>query len=123
MKEVKYYVSDDGKLKSTNLNDIIDYENIKTIGERTYVGVVNDDDSTFLYKLDGGKDLYYLLNHLGIRHYTELEDNYVGYVISRYYDPGCVARELVSADQYIKELQSKIDEFNAEISTVKNYMK
>lgn len=122
MKEVKYYVSDDGKQKSTELNDIIDYENIKTIGDRAYIGVVNDNDSTFLYKLDGEKDLYYLLKHLGIR-YSELEDNYIGYVISRYTDPDCWARELVSADQHIKEAQSRIDELNAEISTIKNYMK
>lgn len=122
MKEVKYYVSDDGKQKSTNESDIIDYENIKTIGDREYIGVVNDDDSTFLYKLDGEKDLYYLLKHLGIR-YSKLEDNYIEYVISRYTDPDCWARELVSADQYIKEAQSKIDELNAEISTIKNYMK
>ena len=44
MKEVKYYVSDDGKQKSTELNDIIDYENIKAIGDRAYIGVVNDND-------------------------------------------------------------------------------
>ena len=122
MKEVKYYVSDDGKQKSTELNDIIDYENIKTIGARAYIGVVNDDESTFLYKLDGEKDLYYLLKHLGIRH-SELEDNYIGYAISRYTDPDCGVRELVSADQHIKEAQSRIDELNAEISTIKNYMK
>ena len=121
MKEVKYYVSDDGKQKSTNESDIIDYENIKTIGDRAYIGVVNDNDST-LYKLDGEKDLYYLLKHLGIR-YSELEDNYVGYAISRYTDPDYCSRELVSADQYIKRLQSKIDKLNAEISTIKNYMK
>lgn len=122
MKEVKYYVSDDGKQQSTELNDIIDYENIQAIGDRAYIGVVNDDDSTFLYKLDGEKDLYYLLKHLGIQ-YSELEDNYIGYVISRYTDPDCWARELVSADQHIKEAQSRIDELNAEISTIKNYMK
>ena len=122
MKEVKYYVSDDGKQKSTNESDIIDYENIKTIGDRAYIGVVNDDDSTFLYKLDGEKDLYYLLKHLDIQ-YSELEDNYIGYVISRYTDSDCWARELVSADQHIKEAQSRIDELNAEISTIKNYMK
>lgn len=122
MKEVKYYVSDDGKEKSIELEDIIDYENIKAIGDRAYIGVVNDDNSTFLYKLDGGKDLYYLLKHLGIR-YAELEDNYAGYVISRYTDSECWARELVSADQHIKEAQSRIDELNAEISTIKNYMK
>ena len=122
MKEVKCYVSDDGKQKSTNKSDIIDYENIKAIGDRAYIGVVNDDDSTFLYKLDGEKDLYYLLKHLDIR-YSKLEDNYIGYVISRYTDPDCWARELVSADQHIKEAQSRIDELNAEISTIKNYMK
>ena len=122
MKEVKYYVSDDGKQKSTNESDIIDYENIKTIGDRAYIGAVNDNDSTFLYKLDGEKDLYYLLKHFGIR-YSELGNNYIGYVISRYTDPDCWARELVPADQHIKEAQSRIDELNAEMSTIKNYMK
>lgn len=123
MKEVKYYVSDDGKRQSTELNDIIDYENIEAIGDRAYIGVVNDGNSTFLYKLDGEKDLYYLLKHLGIR-YSELEDNYIGYVISRYSkDPDCWARELVSADQHIKEAQSKIDELNTEISRIENYIK
>ena len=34
MKEVKYYISDDGKKESTDLNDIIDYENAEAIGDR-----------------------------------------------------------------------------------------
>ena len=122
MKEVKYYVSDDGKQKSTNENDIIDYENIQTIWEKSLVGVVNDENSVLLFKLEGEKDSYYLSDYLNIWD-SELEDNYVGYAISRYTDPDCWARELVSADQYIKRLQSKIDELNAEISTIKNYMK
>lgn len=122
MKEVKYYVSDDGKQKSTNENDITDYENIQTIWDRSFVSVANDDDDVLLFKLEGGKDSYYLSQYLNIWD-SELEDNYVGYAISRYTDPDCCSRELVSADQYIKKLQSKIDELNAEISTIKNYMK
>ena len=122
MKEVKYYVSDDGKQKSTNESDIIDYENIQNIWGKSLVGVVSDEDSILLFKLEGEKDSYYLSEYLNIRD-SELEDNYIGYVISRYTDPDCWAREIVSADQYIKELQSKIDELNAEISKIKNYMK
>ena len=122
MKEVKYYVSDDGKQKSTNESDIIDYENIQTIWGKSLVGVVNDEDSTLLFKLEGEKDSYYLSEYLNIQD-SELEDNYVGYAISRYTDPDYCSSELVSADQYIKRLQSKIDKLNAEISTIKNYMK
>lgn len=122
MKEVKYYVSDDGKQKSTNESDIIDYENIQTIWEKSLVGVVNDENSVLLFKLEREKDSYYLSKYLNIWD-SELEDNYVGYAISRYTDPDCCSRELVSVDQYIKKLQSKIDELNAEISTIKNYMK
>lgn len=122
MKEVKYYVSDDGKQKSTNESDITDYENIQTIWDRSLVGVVSDEDSVLLFKLEGGKDSYYLSQYLNIWD-SELDDNYVGYAISRYTDPDCCSRELVSVDQYIKRLQSKIDELNAEISTIKNYIK
>lgn len=122
MKEVKYYVSDDGKQKSTNESDIIDYENIQNIWDKSLVGVVSDEDSVLLFKLEGEKDSYYLSEYLNIRD-SELEDNYVGYAISRYTDPDYCSRELVSADQYIKRLQSKIDKLNAEISTIKNYMK
>ena len=122
MKEVKYYVSDDGKQKSTNKGDIIDYENIQTIWDRSLAGVVSDENSVLLFKLEGGKDSYYLSKYLNIWD-SELEDNYVGYAISRYKDPDCYSRELISADQYIKRLQLKIDELNAEISTIKNYMK
>ena len=121
MKEVKYYVSDDGNRKSTNESDIIDYENTQAIWNRSFVGEVNHDDYVLLFKLDGEKDLYYLLKYLGCD--SKLEDNYVGYVINKYNDDNCVPRELVSVDQYIKRLQSKIDELNAEISTIKNYMK
>lgn len=122
MKEVKYYVSDDGKQKSTNESDIIDYENIQNIWYRSLAGVVSDENSVFLFKLEGGKDSYYLSKYLNIWD-SELEDNYVGYAISRYTDPDYGSRELVSVDQYIKRLQLKIDELNAEISTIKNYMK
>ena len=122
MKEVKYYVSDDGKQKSTNKGDIIDYENIQTIWGRSLAGVVSDENSVLLFKLEGGRDSYYLSKYLNIWD-SELEDNYIGYAISRYTGPDCWARELVSADQYIKRLQLKIDELNAEISTIKNYMK
>ena len=122
MKEVKYYVSDDGKQKSTNKNDIIDYENIQSIWDRSFVSEVNHDDYVLLFKLEGEKDLYYLSKYLGVRD-SKLENNYVGYAISKYNDDNCLPRELVSADQYIKKLQSKIDELNAEISTIKNYMK
>ena len=122
MKEVKYYVSDDGKQKSTNENDIIDYENIQTIWEKSLVGVVNDENSVLLFKLEGEKDSYYLSKYLNIWD-SELEDNYVGYAISRYTDPNYCSRELVSVDQYMKKLQLKMDELNAEISTIKNYMK
>lgn len=123
MKEVKYYVSDDGKEKSTELDDIIDYENTQAIWNRSFVGEVNHKDYVLLFKLEGEKDLYYLLEYLGLSCDSKLKDNYVGYVISKYNDKNCFPRELVSADQYIKKLQSKIDELNAEISTIKNYMK
>ena len=122
MKEVKYYVSDDGKQKSTNESDITDYENIQTIWDRSFVSVVNDDDDILLFKLEGEKDSYYLSKYLNIWD-SELEYNYVGYATSRYTDPDCCSRELISVDQYIKKLQSKIDELNAEISTIKNYTK
>lgn len=122
MKEVKYYVSDDGKQQSTNESDIIDYENIQNIWDKSLVGVVSDEDSILLFKLEGGKDSYYLSKYLNIWD-SELDDNYVGYAISRYTDPDCCSRELVSVDQYIKRLQLKIDELNAEISKIKNYMK
>ena len=121
MKEVKYYVSDDGKQKSTNESDIIDYENIQNIWDKSLVGVVSDEDSILLFKLEGEKDSYYLSKYLNIQD-SELESNYVGYVISRY-NPDYDSIKLVSVDQYIKKLQSKIDELNAEISTIKNYMK
>ena len=122
MKEMKYYVSDDGKQKSTNKGDIIEYENIQNIWNKSLVGVVSNESSVVLFKLEGGKDSYYLSQYLNIRD-SELESNYVGYAISRYTDPDYCSRELVSVDQYIKKLQSKIDELNAEISTIKNYMK
>lgn len=122
MKEVKYYVSDDGKQKSVNESDIIDYENIQNIWDRSFVSEVNHDDYVLLFKLEREKDLYYLSKYLGVRD-SKLEYNYVGYAISKYNDDDCLPRELVSVDQYIKKLQSKIDELNAEISTIKNYMK
>lgn len=122
MKEVKYFVSDDGKQKSTNESDIIDYENIQNIWDKSFVSEVNKDDYALLFKLEGEKDLYYLSKYLGIR--PKLEDNYVGYAISKYADDDCcLPRELISVDQYIKKLQSKIDKLNTEISTIKNYMK
>lgn len=122
MKEVKYYVSDDGKQKSVNESDIIDYENIQNIWDRSFVSEVNHDDYVLLFKLEGEKDLYYLSKYLGVRD-SKLEDNYVGYAISKYNDDDCLPRELVSVDQYIKKLQSKIDKLNTEISTIKNYIK
>ena len=36
MKEVKHYISDDGKKESTNLNDIIEYESIQNIRNNCY---------------------------------------------------------------------------------------
>lgn len=123
MKEVKYYVSDDGKQKSINKSDIIDYENIQNIWDKSFVSEVNKDDYVLLFKLEGEKDSYYLSKYLGIRD-SKLEDNYVGYAISKYADNDCcLPRELISVDQYIKKLQSKIDKLNTEISTIKNYMK
>lgn len=60
MKEVKHYISDDGKKESTNLNDIIEYESIQDIRNKTYIDIVNYRDRTRLYKLKDKKDLYYL---------------------------------------------------------------
>lgn len=122
MKEVKHYISDDGKKESTNLNDIIEYESIQNIINKTYIDIVNYRDRTCLYKLKNEKDLYYLSKRLNIGH-PQLKDGYIGYVIIRYIDSDYCKVELVSADQYIKNLKSKIDELNAEISTIEDYIK
>lgn len=122
MKEIKYYVSDDGEKESTNLNDIIEYESIQDIKNKTYIDIVNYRDRTRLYKLKDKKDLYYLSKNLHIGH-PQLEDDYVGYVIIRYTDSDYCEVELVSADQHIKNLKSKIDELSAEISTIEDYIK
>lgn len=117
MKEIKHYVSDDGKKESTDLNDIIEYESIQNIKNKTYIDIVNYRDRTCLYKLKDKKDLYYLSKNLHIGH-PQLEDGYIGYVIIRYTDV-----ELVSADQHIKNLKSQIDQLNTEISRIENYIK
>ena len=122
MKEIKHYVSDDGKKESTDLNDIIEYESIQDIRNKTYIDIVNYRDRTRLYKLKDKKDLYYLTKNLHIGH-PQLEDGYIGYVIIRNTDSDYHGLELVSADQHIKNLKSKIDELNAEISTIENYIK
>ena len=122
MKEVRHYISDDGKKESTNLNDIIEYENIQNIINKTYIDMVNYRDRTRLCKLKNEKDLYYLSKHLHIEH-PQLKDGYIGYVIIRNTDSDYHEVELVSADQYIKNLKSKIDELNAEISTIEDYIK
>ena len=122
MKEVKHYISDDGKKESTNLNDIIEYENIQNIINKTYIDMVNYRDRTRLCKLKNEKDLYYLSKHLHIEH-PQLKDGYIGYVIIRNTDSDYHEVELVPADQYIKNLKSKIDELNAEISTIEDYIK
>lgn len=122
MKEVKHYISDDGKKESTDLNDIIEYESIQNIKNKTYIDIVNYRDRTCLYKLKDKKDLYYLSKNLHIGH-PQLEDGYVGYVIIRYTDSDYCRIELISADQYIKNLKSKIDESNTEISRIENYIK
>lgn len=122
MKEVKHYISDDGKKESTNLNDIIEYESIQDIRNKTYIDIVNYRDRTRLYKLKDKKDLYYLTKNLHIGH-PQLEDGYIGYVIIRNTDSDYHGLELVSADQHIKNLKSKIDELNAEISKIEDYIK
>lgn len=53
----------------------------------------------------------------------KLDNNKVEYIYCHHDGYLYGVRELVSADQHIKELQSKINELNAEISTIKNYMK
>ncbi len=122
MKEVKHYISDDGKKESTNLDDVIEYESIQNIKNKTYIDIVNYRDRTRLYKLKDKKDLYYLTKNLHIGH-PQLEDGYIGYVIIRYTDSDYCKVELVSADQHIKNLKSKIDELNEEISRIENYIK
>lgn len=122
MKEVKHYISDDGKKESTNLNDIIEYESIQDIINKTYIDMINYRDRTRLCKLKNEKDLYYLSKHLHIEH-PQLKDGYIGYVIIRNTDSDYHGLELVSADQYIKNLKSKIDELSAEVSTIENYTK
>lgn len=122
MKEVKHYISDDGKKESTNLNDIIEYESIQNIINKTYIDMINYRDRTRLCKLKNEKDLYYLSKNLHIEH-PQLKDGYIGYVIIRNTDSDYHGVELVSADQHIKNLKSKIDELNAEISTIEDYIK
>ena len=122
MKEVKHYISDDGKKESTDLNDIIEYESIQDIKNKTYIDIVNYRDRTRLYKLEDKKDLYYLTKNLNIGH-PQLEDGYIGYVIIRYIDSDYCKVELVSADQHIKDLKSQIDQLNTEISRIENYIK
>lgn len=122
MKEVKHYISDDDKKESTNLNDIIEYESIQNIIYNTYIGMINYRDRTRLCKLKNEKDLYYLSKHLHIEH-PQLKDGYIGYVIIRNTDSDYHGLELVSADQHIKNLKSKIDELNAEISKIEDYIK
>ena len=122
MKEVKHYISDDGKKESTNLNDIIEYESIQNIINKTYIDMINYRDRTRLCKLEKEKDLYYLSKHLQIEH-PQLKDGYIGYVIVRYIYSVYRKVELVSADQHIKNLKSKIDELNTEISRIENYIK
>lgn len=122
MKEIKHYVSDDGKKESANLNDIIEYESIQNIINKTYIDMINYRDRTRLCKLKNEKDLYYLSKHLHIEH-PQLKDGYIGYVIIRNTDSDYHGVELVSADQHIKNLKSKIDELNAEISTIEDYIK
>lgn len=122
MKEIKHYVSDDGKKESTDLNDIIEYESIQNIIYNTYIDMINYRDRTRLCKLKNEKDLYYLSKHLHIEH-PQLKDGYIGYVIIRNTDSDYHGVELVSADQHIKDLQSQIDRLNAEISEIKDYIK
>ena len=122
MKEVKHYISDDGKKESTNLNDIIEYESIQNIINKTYIDMINYRDRTRLCKLKNEKDLYYLSKHLHIGH-PQLKDGYIGYVIIRNTDSDYHGLELVSADQHIKNLKSKIDELNEEIFRIEDYIK
>lgn len=122
MKEIKHYVSDDGKKESTDLNDIVEYESIQNIIDNTYIDMINYRDRTRLCKLKNEKDLYYLSKHLHIGH-PQLKDGYIGYVIIRNTDSDYHGLELVSADQHIKNLKSKIDELNAEISKIEDYIK
>lgn len=122
MKEVKYYVSDDGKKESNDLNDIIEYESIQNIINNTYIDMINYRDRTRLCKLKNEKDLYYLSKHLHIEH-PQLKDGYIGYVIIRNTDSDYHGLELVSADQHIKDLKSKIDGLNAEISKIEDDIK
>ena len=122
MKEIKHYVSDDGKKESTDLNDIIEYESIQNIINNTQIDMINYRNRTRLCKLKNEKDLYYLSKHLHIGH-PQLEDGYIGYVIIRYTDSDYCKVELVSADQHIKNLKSQIDQLNTEISRIENYIK
>lgn len=122
MKEIKHYVSDDGKKESTDLSEIIEYESIQNIINNTYIDMINYRDRTRLCKLRNEKDLYYLSKHLNIGH-PQLKDGYIGYVIIRNTDSDYHGLELVSADQHIKNLKSKIDELNAEISKIEDYIK
>lgn len=122
MKEIKHYVSDDGKKESTDLNDIIEYESIQNIIDNTYIDMINYRDRTRLCKLKNEKDLYYLSKYLHIEH-PQLKNGYIGYVIIRNTDSDYHGLELVSADQHIKNLKSKIDELNAEISKIEDYIK
>lgn len=124
MRRAIFYISDDGKKQSSDIAEVQAYEERIGVPDRTKVCTFTDVNNlpATIYKLEKPTDLAYLADCLHLTSYhVRASHNYIGCVVLTT-DSGC-NRELVSADRYIKETQSRIDELNAEISTIKNHMK